>query len=375
MMLLVTGGLLTRGLLRSRAAEPGFETRAIYRVTADFGETTSKAIARQRRLLERLRTLPAVSGVAEGTLPLLGTWTPPIVVDGVQGRTLGSYAAESYMETLGIPLLRGRTFTPQEIDRNAPLALISEATAHRFWPSSDPIGRKFQLDMNFRGEMREFSVIGVVKDVRFANLTRLDPAHVYLTPKAGDFPDALVRIQGDSRTALTAIRGAIQATDPSLMPSLFLMNMEDGPVWLQKIQVQAMALATLTLAGLALLLAGVGIYGVMSFLVSQRTREIGIRMAMGAAAGDVVRSVVTDGLRPVFVGIALGIAAGAGLSTVLHATLQFPGSMDFLYGVSFYDPLTFLGLSGFLLGVAALASAAPARRASRVDPMVALRYE
>jgi ABC-type lipoprotein release transport system permease subunit len=98
-------------------------------------------------------------------------------------------------------------------------------------------------------------------------------------------------------------------------------------------------------------------------------------MAMGAAAGDVVRSVVTDGLRPVFVGIALGIAAGAGLSTVLHATLQFPGSMDFLYGVSFYDPLTFLGLSGFLLGVAALASAAPARRASRVDPMVALRYE
>jgi len=375
MMLLVTSGLLTRGLLRSRAAEPGFETRTLYRVMADFGTNTSKAVARQRSLLERLRTLPVVSGVAQGSAPLLGTWTPPIVVDGVYGRTLGSYAAGSYMETLGIPLLRGRAFTPQEIEQNAPLALISEATARKFWPSGDAIGRRFQLDMNFLGEMKEFSVIGVVKDVRFANLTRLDPAHVYLTPKPGDFPDTLLRIHGDRRAALTVIRSAIQATDPDLMPSLFLMNMDDGPVWLQKIQVRAMALATLTLAGLTLLLAGVGIYGVMSFLVTQRTREIGIRMAMGAAPGEVVRRVVMDGLRPVFVGIVMGFAAGAGLSAALHSTLRFPGSMDFLYGVSFYDPLTFLGLSGFLLGVAALASAAPARRASRVDPMVSLRYE
>jgi ABC-type antimicrobial peptide transport system permease subunit len=138
---------------------------------------------------------------------------------------------------------------------------------------------------------------------------------------------------------------------------------------------QTMAMAVLTLAALALLLAGVGIYGVMAYLVSQRTREIGIRMAMGAAAGDVVRAVVVSGLRPVFVGIGLGILGAGGLSSILHSTLQFPGSADFLYGVSFYDPITFVGLSGFLLGVAALASALPARRAARVDPVVALRYE
>ena len=113
----------------------------------------------------------------------------------------------------------------------------------------------------------------------------------------------------------------------------------------------------------------------MAYLVSRRTREIGIRMALGAGAGEVVGSVVVGGLRPVFVGMAVGIAGAAGASAILHSTLSLPGSADFLYGVSFYDPATFLGLSGFLLAVAAAASAVPARRAVKVDPMVALRYE
>jgi predicted lysophospholipase L1 biosynthesis ABC-type transport system permease subunit len=229
--------------------------------------------------------------------------------------------------------------------------------------------------MDFRGTMSDFEVIGVAKDVRFANLSRVDPAHVYLTPKAGDFQQALVRIQGDPRSTLTAIRGAVQAVDPDLMPSLTLMSMDDGPVWLQKVGAETMALGISILAGLALLLAGTGIYGVMAYLVGQRTREIGIRMALGASAGDVMRGVVMSGLRPVFVGIILGIAGAAGLSALLHATLVFPGSSDFLYGVSFYDPVSFLGLAGFLVAVAALASAMPARRAVTVDPMVALRYE
>jgi hypothetical protein len=297
------------------------------------------------------------------------------VVDGVSGRTLASYASDTYLDTVGIPLVRGRNLTRQEVERGAPLALISEATARRFWPAVDPIGRRFQLDMNFAGKMAEFAVIGVVKDVRFSNITRIDPAHLYLTPLPGGMPDVLVRVRGDGRAARAAIRSAVQAADAELLRSLSLVNLEDGPVWLQKITVQGAALATLALACLALLLAGVGIYGVMSFLVTQRTREIGIRMALGAAAGDVVRQVVIGGLRPVFTGIIVGAAGAAGLSAVLHATLQFPGSMDFLYGLSFYDPWTFGGLAGFLLAVAALASAAPARKAARVDPAVALRWE
>jgi len=129
------------------------------------------------------------------------------------------------------------------------------------------------------------------------------------------------------------------------------------------------------LAGLALVLAGVGIYGVMAYLVSQRVKEIGIRMALGATAGAVLRSVVLHSLRPVIVGLGAGIAGAAALSSVLHTTLVFPGSTDVLYGVPFYDPATFVGFGGFLIFVATLASLVPARRAIRVDPMTALRYE
>ena len=135
------------------------------------------------------------------------------------------------------------------------------------------------------------------------------------------------------------------------------------------------ALLLSTLGLVALLVAAIGLYGLMASAVREQRREIGVRMALGASAGDVVREVVGDGLRPVIGGIAVGIAGAAAVSAVLHATLRFPGSMDFLYGVSFYDPLTFGGLSAFMLGVAALASAGPARKAARVDPAVALRWE
>jgi predicted permease len=383
MLLLITAGLLTRGLMRSRAADPGFDTRGLYVLMGDFGDDPSQALARQRRLIERLRVVPEVSGVTEGGVPLLGSWTPPMAVEQghgqTQGRTLASYAGEGYLETVGIPLVRGRNFTRAEVAKSAAVAVISEAAARHFWPSTDPLGRRFQLDLDFRGTMTEFEVVGVAKDVRYGSLTRLDLAHVYLVPKAGDMQAMLLRtrpeVHEDARQALGEVRAAVQAVDADLLPNLSVTGMEAGPLRFQRMQVQAGAAFAVALAGLGLLLAGVGIYGVMAYLVSQRTREIGIRMALGAAAGEVVRGVVLSGLRPVFVGMAVGIGSAAGASAVLHSTLSFPGSADLLYGVSFYDPATFLGLSGFLLAVAAVASAVPARRAVKVDPMVALRYE
>jgi macrolide transport system ATP-binding/permease protein len=375
MLLLITAGLLTRGLVRSRAADPGFETRGLYMLTGDFGNDPAKAASRQRRVMERLRTAPEVSGVAVGGVPMLGTWTPPMMAGQARGRTLASYADQDYLTTMGIPLVRGRGFSKAEVERSAPVAVISEAAARRYWPAEDPLGKRFQLDLDFRGAMAEFEVIGVAKDVRYGSLTRIDLAHVYLTPKAGDFQIALLRTRGDARQALADVRAAVRSVDADVLPSLSVISIEAGPLFFQKVQSQAGAAIAAVLAALALLLAGVGIYGVMAYLVSQRTREIGIRMALGAAAGAVVRGVVLSGLRPVFVGMAVGIAAAAGASAVLHSTLSFPGSADLLYGVSFYDPATFLGLSVFLLAVAALASVVPARRAVRVDPMVALRYE
>jgi putative ABC transport system permease protein len=375
MLLLITTGLLLRGMVRSRVADPGFDTHSLYMLIADLGSDPGKAIERQRRLLERLATTPGVAAVATGAVPMTGTWTPPIVAGAERGRTLASTASETYLETVGIPLVRGRNFTKAETKRKAPVAVISETTARRFWPGRDPLGQRFQLDMNFRGKMAEFEVVGVVKDVRFANATRLDPAHVYVIAKPLEFENTLLRTRGDTQSALAAIRAAVEQSDRDLLPSLLLINIEGGPLLLQKLEVRLCTAFAGLLAGLALLLAGVGIYGVMAYLVSQRTREIGVRMALGAAAGDVVRGVVLGGLRPVGVGIAVGMAGAGALSAMLHSTLNLPGATDLLYGVSFYDPATFLGLAGFLMLVAALASVVPAWRAVRVDPVVALRYE
>jgi predicted permease len=375
MLLLISAGLLTRGVVRSAAALPGFDTRGLYLLTADFGSDPLKALARQRNVIERLRAAPKVSGVSVGSVPMLGTWTPPMVAGQTSGRTVASYAGQDYMETVGIPLVRGRGFSRAEVAKSAPVALISEAAARHYWPAADPLGKRFQLDLDFRGTLSEFEVIGVTKDVRFASLTRLDTAHVYLIPRAGDLHSALLRRRGDAQQALADARAAVGAVDADLLPSLTVIGMEEGPLRFQRIQVRGGAAFAAALAALALLLAGVGIYGVMAYLVSQQAREIGVRMALGATAGEVVRNIVVTGLRPVVAGMAAGIAGAAGVSAILHSTLSFPGSPDLLYGVSFYDPATFLGLSGFLLTVAALASAVPARRAAKVDPVVALRYQ
>ncbi len=143
----------------------------------------------------------------------------------------------------------------------------------------------------------------------------------------------------------------------------------------QRTLARVMAMFAGGLALLAVVLAGVGIYGVMTYVVSQRTREIGIQMALGARSHDVLRSVVLSGLKPVAAGMIIGLACGAAASALLHSTLASPATSDFLYGVRFYDPWTFAGISSFLVAVSVLASLVPAVRAVRVDPMVALRYE
>lgn len=381
MLLLITAGLLVRGLLRSQSADPGFETRKVLLLGGDLGGDPAKAAALFRRVVERLETLPQVLSVAlVDRIPMTGTWTPPLQVEQTRAasppdRTLANHVSPAYFETLGIPILRGRTFSRQESEAAAPVAIISETTARRLWPGEDPLGRHAKLDLTFHGKWVEFEVIGVAKDVRTTNLSRVDPAYFYLPTGLPQLNNILIRTVDDAKNTRAAVRASLEAMDKTLAPSFSMASLEEIVVSKQRLMAKTYAMFAVMLAALALALAGVGIYGVMSYLVSQQVREIGIRMALGATASDVVASVVREGLRPVFLGAIAGLALAAGVSTILHATLIFPGSPDMLFGVSVFDPLTFLGLSGFLAAVALLASAIPARRATKVDPIVALRYE
>jgi predicted permease len=380
--LLAVAGFLMRGLIRSQSASPGFETRDAFLLFRDFdgyGDGTPAALSDARlRLTRALEGQPEFAAVAMGTIPLSGSWSPLIATSHVSGQTLASYASDTYLNLFDIPLLKGRNFTQQESDHGADVAIISESTARSFWPNQDPIGQAFSLDMNFRGKLHTFQVIGIVKDVRFVSLSRIDPAHVYLPAGSADSfspPSIFVRLHGDSRQALLAaqsVDGMLFKNSPS---DTQLINIEDGFVAFQRTLSQVLAMFAVILACLALTLAGIGIYGVLSYLVSQRFREIGIRMALGASPIALLRSIVRVGLRPVMVGIVTGLATAAAFTALLHQTLVFPGSIDFFYGVRFYDPLTFAGLFCFALLTAVLASAIPANRAIRVEPVSALRCE
>jgi macrolide transport system ATP-binding/permease protein len=382
MLLLSSAGLLIRGLARSQSAEPGFETHRVYLLRADYGDDPAKAAAAFHRMADWLKTLPEVASVSWGTSPMMGTWTAPITIKragalqgSVQGRTLAGYASDSYLNTLGIGLLRGRNFTAQESSTGARVAVISASTARLFWPYEDPLGKRFALDMHFDGKLTEFEIIGIARDVRFANLTRLDPARVYLASDPALIDPIFLSLRGDQQTALAGVWRRLRTFDSDVAPSVSLWNVETMLLGPQRTLARALASLAAILALLALALAGIGIYGVMAYVVSQRTREIGVRIALGATAGRVLKRIALEGLRPVLIGMVVGLAGGASLSLLLHHTLAFPGSIDFLYGVSFYDPLTFLAISIFLVVVSLMASLGPARKAIKVDPLVALRYE
>jgi predicted permease len=382
MLLLSSAGLLIRGLARSQAADPGFETQHVYLLRANFGDDPVKASTEFHRLVGWLKTQPEIAVVSYGTAPMMGTWTPPIFIkrpgalEGtIEARTLAGYASEDFLTTLGITLLRGRNLTSQESSTGAHMALVSASTARQFWSNEDPIGKHFQLDLRFDGKRTDYEIIGIVKDVRFANLTRLDPERVYLAADPTQLYPVFLTFRGDEQAALNGLWTRLRTFNSNLLPSITLWNVDTMLLAPQRTLARALATLAAILALLALALAGIGIYGVMAYVVSQRTREIGVRIALGATAGRVLQHIALEGLQPVLIGMTIGLAGGAGLSLLLHRTLAFPGSIDFLYGVSFYDPLTFLCITIFLIVVALVASLGPALRATRVDPMVALRYE
>jgi predicted permease len=379
MLLLVASGLLVRGLTRSGAVSPGFDTSSLFWPVFPWPEDPARAAALERRVRDRLLELPEVRSVSIlDRVPFTGTWTPPVEAAGshVTGlRALGNYIDTRYFDTLGIPLDRGRVFTPADLSSNARVVIVSERAARQLWPNEDAIGKRLRVDLTFRNGWKEFEVIGVARSVASAHLSRIDPMYIYL-PHPDSQPDnMLVRIQGDRGRALARIRAAFEEIDRDLMPGLSIVSLEDGPMRLEKVLLESVTMSAVALALLALGLASVGIYGVMSYLVSQRTREIGVMMALGADAGKVTLSVLRQGLTPVALGLAVGLAGGVGVSILVRSAMSFPDSSDPFYGLSLFDPVTFCGLPLVVAMIAMTASLLPLRRAIRVDPMVALRHE
>jgi macrolide transport system ATP-binding/permease protein len=371
-VLVVFGFAMAGALLNSRSSELGFDARDTYSLVYGGGQKT-------QALWERLETLPelssvaigAQSGASIGAIPLNGRAMLPMLVGKRNAKVLATHASDRYLETLGVRMLLGRSFTRQEARQKAPVAVISASTGRHFWPGEDPLGKHFSLDLDNNNKLTDFEVVGVAGDARFANVTEADESHVYLPLADGHAGGIVFRIRGDRGRALAAVRSAAGSVDRSLLPSLDMVSLEEGFVALQRglYRVATSMAGVMTLLSLAL--AGVGIYGVMAFLVSQQTREIGIRVALGARSRLIVKNILRQGLRPVLIGMAIGFALGAAANVIERATEPFP---DTLARTIFGDWSIYGGLA-MMLGIAVLASVIPARRALRVDPAVTLRHE
>jgi predicted permease len=332
-------------------------------------------------VLRRVRTLPGVqaAGIID-SLPMQGGSNQPVAIEGHPSVDMAHQPEVSvrmltpgYVEALHIPLLRGRLFSDSDTATSNPVVVVSESMARRFWPNEDPIGKRLALTF-VSDTMRE--VVGVIGDVKDNGLASQDPvatlywpiSQFYFAPKWGkyrSFPMQMaVRTSTSPADATAAIRHAIHEISPST-PVLDVKTMED--LVAESISPQRFNMFLLAaFAGLALLLAAVGIYSVLAYAVRRRVREIGVRMALGAQIGDVLRMIVFDGMKPTLVGVAIGLAASLALSRVLSSLV---------FGVKATDIPTFLSVSALLVGVGFFASVMPAYRATRVDPLKTLRDE
>jgi predicted permease len=380
LVLLVSAGLMLKSFERLRAFNPGFKTDHLLMVRANLSTRKYKpdaAAAFSERLLERISSLPSVQAVSIGSdLPLDGNSSATI--GAIEGSAPGTAENEirmyhhkvtpAFFATLGIPFIKGRDFTPTDDQQAPPVVIISKSMAQRYWPDEIPLGKRITISDDKDGKPIWQQIVGVVGDVKYRTLIRdqnKDP-DIYLPflqlPRL-EFGVA-VRTSLDPTGLVATLRAEMQSLDTDL-PVYEVATMAQR-VKDETAQSRFTTLLLGIFAFVAITLAGVGIYGVMSYSVSQRTHELGIRMALGAKQSDILRLVVGEGMMLVGVGVAVGLT-GAIIATRVLATQ--------LYSISATDPATFAIVSFILGGVALAACAVPARRATKIDPMVALRYE
>jgi putative ABC transport system permease protein len=389
LMMVIGAGLAVRSLVKLLGVQPGFDPRNVLTARIALPETRysspkcknvqgdcpdDRYAAFYQRLQERLEALPGVKSVSfTSKLPLEGGSNGVIVVEGqalpkdMWSSPLVEWSTvmPGYFHTAHIPVLRGRDFTPYDNNQDAPkVAIINRTMADKFWPHQDPIGKHFAHN---DPHPKWFTVVGVVGDVLQYGLDQTATAPEAYFPEYQDessYLAVLVRTAGRPLDQLPTVRRVIHELDPQL-PVANPRELEEV-VTGSSSQQRFLALLLGLFAGLALLLAAVGIYGVIAYSVAQRTHELGIRIALGAGGRDLLRMVVGEGLRMALAGVIVGLAGAWGLT-------RFIASL--LYGVRPSDPVTFAAVPAVLILVAVLACFIPALRATKVDPMVALRYE
>jgi predicted permease len=379
LLLLVGAGLLLRTLRNLMGANLGFDSRNVLLASVDLGlQGYTEARSRQlyQQVLEGVQHSAGVrSACWASTAPLSGWHIAfDVVMEGRgQGRdqpinTDGNWVSPGCFSTLGIPIVAGRDFTPQDREGTPRVAIVSESTARRFWPGENPLGQRFWL--HARGTQPPLEVIGVVRDGKYncswCNL-RTNPRPFMFLPFDQTFQSqGTLLVKGDTGTGSLAasIRGEVQALDPNL-PIFDIKTLQQQ--FREGFLLERLGAVMVGAFGaLALALAAVGLFGLVSFSVGQRTHEIGVRMALGAQRRDVINLILRQGLALTAVGVVVGLSAAVGLMRLISSIL---------YGVKPTDPLTLTLATLTLGGVAFLACYIPARWATKVDPMVALRYE
>ena len=373
LVLLIGAGLLLRNFMQLRGARPGFDpqhllTMKIALPPARYARAAQ--IAFYDELVRQVRTVPCVrSAAAASALPANPVRFSPALPEGqppvpLMERPLFNIQAigPGYAETLRVPLVRGREFTARDDATAPPVALVNETLARRYWPKENPVGKHILL-----GRMPQPSeVAGVLGDVRNASLAADVSPEIYIPFAQLPWPtmNLVVRTTGDPRGLISAVRARVLALDRD-QPVTAVRSMDEV---LESAAAQPRFTASLlgALSGIALLLAVVGIYGVISYSVAERTQEMGIRMALGAERADILRLVLRQGLLLALAGIAIGVAASLALTRLLASLL---------YRVSVTDLATFTAGAVLFLLVALVASYLPARRATRADPLESLRWE
>ena len=373
-LLLISSVVFLRSALASATVDPGLRTTDTVMI-----EMANEPL--RQRMVDAVRNEPSVAMVAASWPEALGATRAAFAeVDGRKSAVSYKFASPEYFSVLDIPIVRGRGFSPAESAGHLPVALLSETAARALWPGADAVGQVLQLEPDTNSPTppeeapkltsRTFTVVGIVRDVAgFRFFSEFTPAGVYLPAETATAETALiVRVHGDPELARRALLDRLTLVDPSMGQVVTLRTVARMETYFLQIAFWL----TLGLGGLALVLTLSGLFSVLSYLVEQRTREIGVRMALGATTRNVARLILSQSIRPVGIGLLLGAGMAAGLAILLTAT---PAASSFGQIVHVFDPVAYVASLVTIVMACALAASIPARRAARLDPANTLRQD